>query len=134
MLAALRHGLLVAVFCGAGASLAQNAVQTPAPLRLQLTPKELSATLATRDGPSPRTPAEPPPPVTSQCKTLPVIATIAALAIASQASATTVDGGNFIWMFKKPEDRKIADFLSVHPSPAAHPSSGTAAEQSTLHP
>jgi hypothetical protein len=48
--------------------------------------------------------------------------------------SSSLDAGNFIWLFKKPEDRQIADFLSVHPAPLEHPGSGTAAEESALRP
>ena len=133
MLAAVRYRFLILALFAGGASIARNAHQA-APLRLQLTSKELSAILFLRNRAELRSPAEPPVPVPSECKAVPWIATVAAVAVASKAAATSVDAGNFNWLFKKPEDRKIADFLAVHPPPGEQPSTGSAAEESTLHP
>jgi len=130
----LRHGLFLCVSCAAAASLAQEAARMRAPLRLELTPKDLSAILSARDRPS-RKPVEPPPPAGAQCKTVPAIAALAAVAVASSAgAASTLDASNLRWMFKSPEDRTIADFLVVRPSPGERPGTGSAAEESTLHP
>lgn len=134
MLAAFRYCVLLALLCDSGTAMAQDAPVAPQRLRLELTPKQLSATLAKRDLP-PRKPADPPAPSARPLgKALPWIAAIAATAIGSTVGPGSVDAGNLEWLFKTPQDRNPADFLSVHPPLRDHPSSGSAAEEATLHP
>jgi len=131
VLAAFRYCVFLALLAGAGTAMAQDARP---PLRLELTPKQLSAILAKRELPS-RNPADPPASsVRPLGKALPWIAAIAATAVGSTVGPGSVDAGNLEWLFKKPQHRNVADFLSVHPPPRDHPSSGSAAEEATLHP
>ena len=126
--------LLLALLAGSGTAMAEDAHVAPPPMRLELTPKQLSAILAKRDLPS-RKPADPPASSARPLGTaVPWVAAIAATAVGSAAGPASVDAGNLEWLFKKPQDRNLADFVRVHPPPRDHPSSGSAAEEATLHP
>jgi hypothetical protein len=52
----------------------------------------------------------------------------------SNTGGTWVDAsGNLSWPLKKPEERPLADFVSVRPDPIEAAWSGGAPEASTLH-